>query len=155
MTICSLFKVLFYRYFKLWYFANEQLTFLHVHVNINTVTSPTTIIQYITKSEIGIYEKNNPSLLLSACHWTPLMDSIYLTYPEPTGGKDKNRTASRRKTSDVIGTLNDVIVLYAASQRIQELLRALFSIKVPYLMVCKKKNPLFVWGWDRTILPSW
>ena len=34
-----------------------------------------------------------------------MMDSIYLTYPIPTRGKDKNRTASRWKTSDAIVTL--------------------------------------------------
>ena len=36
---------------------------------------------------------------LSCPHWTPMMESIYLTYmiPVPTRGKDKNRTTARRK----------------------------------------------------------
>ena len=43
---------------------------------------------------------------------------------------------------------------HAASQRIQELLGAFFKHKMRYLMVSKKKDPLFVWEWDRKISPS-
>ena len=32
--------------------------------------------------------------------------------------------------------------------------RSQFSTKMPYLRVCKKKKPLFVWGWDRKTRPS-
>ena len=37
---------------------------------------------------------------------------------------------------------------------IQELMETLFKHKMQYLMVSKKKNPLFVRGWDRKICPS-
>ena len=30
-----------------------------------------------------------------------------------------------------------------------------FQYIMRYLVVSKKKNPLFVWGWDRNICPSW
>ena len=35
------------------------------------------------------------------------------------------------------------------------LFHVFFSIKLRYLVVSKKKNPLFVWGWDIKTLPSW
>ena len=50
--------------------------------------------------------------------------------------------------------------IYVTSQHIQDFLEFLFSyfsnIKLEiYLVVSKKKNPLFVWEWDRKIPPSW
>ena len=46
---------------------------------------------------------------------------------------------------------------HVASQRIQNFLEVFFMFfqyKMRYLVVSKKKNPLFVWGWDRKIYPS-
>ena len=48
------------------------------------------------------------------------MRKFYLTYPVPTGGKYKNRTAACRKTSDE----SDIIML-CRIKRIQELLEEL------------------------------
>ena len=50
--------------------------------------------------------------------------------------------------------LNDVIMSCRASRRIQELLGVFFKHKMRNLMVSKKKNPLFVRGWDLKIRPS-
>ena len=55
----------------------------------------------------------------------------------------------------------DVIVMlkwrhHVAPQRIQDFLRAFymfFQYRMRYLVVSRKKNPLFVWGWDRRICP--
>ena len=44
-----------------------------------------------------------------------------------------------------------------AFQRIQDFLEVFFMFfqyKMRYLVVGKKKNPLFLWGWDRKIRPS-
>ena len=43
---------------------------------------------------------------------------------------------------------------HVASQRIQEFLGDFFKHKMPYLMVSKKKDPLFGWGCDRKTCPS-
>ena len=43
---------------------------------------------------------------------------------------------------------------HVASQRTRELLRAFFNMKIQYLIVSKKNNPLVVWGWDRKPRPS-
>ena len=46
---------------------------------------------------------------------------------------------------------------HVASQCIQYFLEAFFMFfqyKMRYLVVSKKKNPLFLWGWDRKIRPS-
>ena len=39
------------------------------------------------------------------------MRKFYLSYPVPTHGKDETRTASRRKTSDVVVMLKGCIVI--------------------------------------------
>ena len=44
---------------------------------------------------------------------------------------------------------------HVTSQGIQDFLEVFFQYKMRYLVVSKKKNPLFVWGWDRKIRPSW
>ena len=46
---------------------------------------------------------------------------------------------------------------HVASQRIQDFLEVLytfFQYKMRYLVVSKKKNPLFMWEWDRKFCPS-
>ena len=43
-------------------------------------------------------------------------------------------------------------------QRIQDFCEAffyVFPLKFRFLVLSKKKNPLFVWGWDRKVRPSW
>ena len=95
-------------------------------------------------------------------HWTPMMDSIYLTCPyQPWERyKTKRRTSkARRKHVDrklaqrrsVTSLLcqNDVIMLHLSEFRI-----FWKSYNMRYIVVSKKKNPLFVWGWDRKIYPS-
>ena len=86
-------------------------------------------------------------------HWTPMMDPIYLTYPVPTSRKDKNLTVTQHRTSVRIHCFVKLSSsCHDASQCIQELQRAPFKHKI-YLMMSKKKNPLFMWGWDRKISP--
>ena len=46
---------------------------------------------------------------------------------------------------------------HVASKWIQDFLEAFFMFfqyKMQYLVVSRKKNPLFMWGWDRKIHPS-
>ena len=50
-------------------------------------------------------ERWAPGLGFFCLHWTPMMDSIYLTYPVLTCGIDKNLTSTCWNTSDVIGML--------------------------------------------------
>ena len=94
-------------------------------------------------------------------HWTPMMDSIFLAYLYQSVGKIKKQTAARRSDGGRT-SIHDVIVMlkwrhYVTYQRIQNYLEAFFMYfqhKMRYLVVSKRKNPLFVWGWDRKIRPS-
>ena len=85
---------------------------------------------------------------------------IFLSHtPVPALGKDKkNEQPHAGRTS-----IRDVIVMlkwrhHVASQRIQDYLEVFImffsNIKIRYLVVSKKKNPLFVRGWDRKICHS-
>ena len=59
--------------------------------------------------------------------------------------------------------IHDVIEMlkwhpHVSSQGIQDFLEdffVVFKYKMWYLLLGKKKNPLFVWVWDRKICPSW
>ena len=62
-------------------------------------------------------------------HWTPMMDSIYLTYPIPTHGNDKNWTAACLKTSDVIVMLKWRHECHVTSQHAQNFLEDFIKIK--------------------------
>ena len=78
--------------------------------------------------------------------------------PVPAHGKDKKRTITRRPA-----LIGDIIVMlkcchHVTLQQIHDFLEALFMFfqyKMWYLMVRKKKNSLFMWGWDRKISPLW
>ena len=79
--------------------------------------------------------------------------------PYQPEGKMKNKQPHAGRKS-----IRDVIVMlkwrhHVASQRIQYFLEVFyiffFNIKWGiYVVVSEKKNPLFVWGWDRKIRPS-
>ena len=83
-------------------------------------------------------------------------DGFYLSHmPIPTRGKDKKRTATRRPFVD---QWHDCNVIWSHHVISQGFLAAFFMFsqyKIRYLVVSKKNNPLFVWGWDRKICPSW
>ena len=86
----------------------------------------------------------------------PMWDN---SYPYQPKGKIKNTAA--RWTQAGRTSICDVIVMlkwrhHVASQRIQDFLETffmLFQYKMMYLVMSKKKNPLFVGGWDRKICP--
>ena len=79
-----------------------------------------------------------------------------------TRGKDEKRTAARWRHIHLWCHCNVKMTspchMYVASQHIQNFLEAFFmfffQFEMRYLVVSKKKNPLFVWGWDRKIRPS-
>ena len=82
--------------------------------------------------------------------------------PLPARGKDKKRIATRRLHADCT-LIHNVIVMskwchHVASQHIQDFSEAFFMFfqyKIWYLVVVnKKKNPLFLSGWDRNIHTS-
>ena len=74
--------------------------------------------------------------------------------PVPARGKDKKQTAARQPHAGC-KSIHDVIVMlkfchHVASQRILDFLEVFFHIfQMRYLVVSKKKNPLFVRGWNR------
>ena len=85
-------------------------------------------------------------------------DGFYLSHiPVPALVEVKSEQPHADRTS-----IRDVIVMlkwrhHVAFQRIQDFLEVFFTFfqyKKRYLMVSEKKNPLFVWGWDRKIRPS-
>ena len=78
--------------------------------------------------------------------------------PETARGKDKNEKPHVSHTS-----IRDFILTlkwrhHIAFQRnlgfSGSLFNVFFQYEMRYLVVSKKKNPLFVWGWDRKICPS-
>ena len=83
---------------------------------------------------------------------------FYLTHPYQPKGKIKNEQPHAGHTS-----IRDVIVMFkwrhlVASQPIQDFLEVFFKFlqyKWGILVVSKKKNPLFMWGWDRKICLLW
>ena len=59
-------------------------------------------------------------------------------------------------TRDVIECSNDVAMSHLIIIRFfWKPFSCFFQNKMSYLVVSKKKNPLFVWEWDRKIRPSW
>ena len=60
-----------------------------------------------------------------------------LFLPVPINGKDKNRTAARWKTSDIVMSCHILVYLETPGS-------LLLKHKMQLLMVSKKKNPLFV-----------
>ena len=64
----------------------------------------------------------------------------------PARGNDKE-TNSRMLTSPCR------IAAYSGFS--ERFFHVFLKIKLRYLVVCKKNNSLFVWGWDRKICPSW
>ena len=93
-------------------------------------------------------------------HRTPMMDSIYLTYPYQPVGKKKKQTAACRPPAGHM-SIRDVIVMLKWRHHIASLCIWIFwksffmfhQYKMRNLVVSKKKNPLFVWGLDRKICP--
>ena len=76
--------------------------------------------------------------------------------------KKKKETAARRPHAGRT-SIRDVIVMlklchHVASQRIQDFLEVCFVFfqnEMRYLVVSKKNNALFVWGWERKHCPAW
>ena len=111
----------------------------------------------------------NLDLLLIMYSRTPDRDfrcfypcEIFLSrIPVPALGKDKKLLAACRPHAGRT-SIRDIIVMlkwrhHAAFQHIQDVLEVFFTFfqyKMRYLVVSEKKNPLFVWGWDRKNRPS-
>ena len=81
--------------------------------------------------------------------------------PVPARGKDKKRTATRQPHAFRTSICDVIVGLKlshpVASQRIQDFLDVFFiffKYKMRYLVVSKKKNTLFLLGWDRKTSPS-
>ena len=93
-------------------------------------------------------------------HWPPMMDSIYLTYPYQPMGTIRNKQSHVGCTLVALPICVIVklkLCQHVASQRIQDFLEVffmIFQLKMRYLVVGKKKDSLFVWGWDRKIHPE-
>ena len=85
-------------------------------------------------------------------------DVFYLSHtPIPALGKDKKRIASRSSHIDPWCNCN---VKMTSPCRISSysgfsgsIFLQVFPISMMYLVVSRKKNPLFMWGWDRKIRP--
>ena len=73
---------------------------------------------------------------------------FYLTFPVPTCGKDKKEIAARWLH---INPWHHCNVQMRSPCHILAFSGFSWSF---YLVVCKKKNPLFMWGLDRKICPS-
>ena len=71
--------------------------------------------------------------------------------PIPARRKDKKWAAACRRHVDPWHHCNVKIM----SQDFLEVFFMFFQYKIRYFVVSKKMNPLFVWGWDRKIRPSW
>ena len=87
---------------------------------------------------------------------------VHVPVPVPAPGKDKKKRTTARRPQASRTSFRDVIVMlkcryHVESQQFQDFLEAFFMAfpyKMWYLVVSKKNNPLFVWGWDRKIRPS-
>ena len=94
-------------------------------------------------------------IFLSQQIWISVVFS-HLTYPYQPVGNIKNVWAHSGRT-----LIPNVIVMFkwrhhVASLRIKDFMEAFFMFihsKMRYLVVSKKRNPLFMWGWDRKIRP--
>ena len=88
-------------------------------------------------------------------------DGFHLSHIHvPAYRKDKKLTAARRPHAGCSSFCDIIVMLkwrhHVASQRIQDSLEAIFMFfqyKIRYLVVSKKKNPLFMWEWDRKLRP--
>ena len=76
---------------------------------------------------------------------------FYLFEMFPTQGKDKNRTAARRKTSDINVILKWRHNLMSHLSVFRNFWNPFWNMKMHYSMVSKKNNPLIVWGGYRKI----
>ena len=84
-------------------------------------------------------------------HWTPMIDSIYRAYPYL-----KKQTAARWPHVVLWRHCNDKMTSPCCISAYLGFSGSMFfQYKMRYLVVSKKKNPLFMWGWDRKIRPLW
>ena len=82
---------------------------------------------------------------------------FYPTYLYQLVGKIKveQPNAGRMSIRDVIVMLNDVIMSFLSVFRIFRSFFHVFPNKIEVFSGEQEKNPLFVWGWDRKICPTW
>ena len=81
------------------------------------------------------------------------MRKFYLAYPVPTRGKDKiEQLTPKDKWRHCFVKWCHHVMSHLGIFR--DFLKPCFKHKMRYLMVSKKKDRLFVWRWDRIIIPS-